>query len=69
MVFVMSMKYAQRRSIEDVAAQLGIDETTCRRTMIALRCAGLVRWWSSDEWGLTSAGNATRNHLTSLPRQ
>lgn len=66
-VLAMSMKYAQRRDVADVADQLGIDQATCLRTMIALRGAGLVRWWPGDEWGLTSAGNATRNHLSSLP--
>lgn len=67
-VFVMSAKYAQRRSIDDIAGQLGIDNAICLRMMIALRGRGLVRYWPGGEWGLTTTGNAARNRLTSLPR-
>jgi hypothetical protein len=63
-VLVMSIKYAQRRPLDDIAAQLGARERLTRAALLHLELRGYVRRWDDGQWGLTSSGNTRRNKLT-----
>jgi predicted transcriptional regulator len=64
LILVMAMKYAQRRSAENLAAQLGLSLQVVVDELKLLDRMNLVHRWSDGRWGLTSAGNIRRNHLT-----
>lgn len=65
-VFVMSTKYAQRRSADDLAAQLEIKPVTAYRCLISLEQHGHTRRWTDGTWSLTCAGNMHRHELTTI---
>jgi Mn-dependent DtxR family transcriptional regulator len=60
----MALKYAQRRSAEDLAGQLHLDGFQVLSELHELKRSGYVRCWSDGTWSLTSQGNAKRNQLT-----
>lgn len=65
-VFVMSTKYAQRRSADDLAAQLEIKPVTAYRCLTSLEQRGFTRRWTDGTWSLTTAGNMHRHELTTI---
>jgi DNA-binding IclR family transcriptional regulator len=66
-VFVMSTKYAQRRSADDLAGQLKLMPSTAYSRLASLERRGLVRRWTDGTWNLTPIGNMRRHELTALP--
>lgn len=65
-IFVMSIKYAQRRSVDNLANQVGLSSDVVLDKLLDLQRRKLVRRWTDGGWGLTQAGNMTRNDLTSI---
>ena len=63
-VRIMAMKYAQRRTVEDLALELGAEPGKVQRALGKLKKQGLAGTWPDGAWGLTSEGNMKRNHLT-----
>lgn len=63
-VRVMSMKTAQRRTPEDVGAELGVATVDVIDALRSLEYRDLVHQHDDGSWSLTSAGNARRNDLT-----
>jgi DNA-binding IclR family transcriptional regulator len=63
-VLIMAHKYAQRRSADDLAAQLNLYSDELVDELQVLQRIGYVRRWSDGTWSLTSQGNAKRNQLT-----
>lgn len=65
-VFVMSIKYAQRRSVESIANQVELSSDVVLGKLLDLQSRKLVRRWTDGGWGLTGTGNMARNRLTSV---
>jgi hypothetical protein len=64
LVLVMAVKYAQRRSVFDLAKQLYAHPVAVELELKLLDRSYLTRRWTDRRWGLTSAGNLLRNRLT-----
>jgi hypothetical protein len=69
-IFIMSIKPAQARSVYDLSAQL-VDYGTVRNIaseLLMLRAAGLVAVTPGGppRWTLTGSGNKRRNELATL---
>ena len=62
---VMAMKYAQRRTVSDIALEVGQDQRLILSELRMLERSGSVRRWTDGGWGLTSQGNMRRNELVS----
>jgi DNA-binding transcriptional regulator LsrR (DeoR family) len=65
-VFVMSIKYAQRRSVESIANQVDLSRDFVLDRLLELQRRYIVRRWTDGGWGLTGTGNMARNRLTTI---
>jgi DNA-binding transcriptional regulator LsrR (DeoR family) len=65
-VFVMSIKYAQRRSVESIANQIELSRDVVLDRLLELQSRKLVRRWTDGGWGLTGTDNMARNRLTTI---
>jgi hypothetical protein len=51
-VFVMSIKYAQRRSVESIANQIELSRDVVLDRLLELQSRKLVRRWTDGGWAL-----------------
>jgi hypothetical protein len=61
----MAAKYAQRRSVFDLADQMGAHPVAVELELKLLERGHFTHRWPDGQWGLTQAGNGARNRITS----